>query len=391
MVAISLATLALLLFGYITFGEGRFPDFTVFLTAGERFAEGAALYQQSDGHYQFKYLPLAAAYFAPFSTLPSDLARFLWLVIIVFCIAVTLYLSWRLINHRQRGAWALVLPTILVMGKFYLREIDLGQSNAVMTALLMVMLSRLLDKKDLSAGALLAAAITIKPYAAIFLPYLALKRRWRSFFSALALLIVALFLPAVWYGWSGNVELLQQWVISLSHSTPGLLENADNVSLFGFFAKWLGPAHTNLVYPLSLGVVALLLTGVALVSTRNLPQNTNARRAQLLESGTLLALIPLLTPQGWDYVFLCATLGVMILIAERHRLAPVARWSMFLSLVLIGATIYDVMGSELYRAFMQMSVLTLSYFAVVIFLLLLRVRLTEELPEKPRARAAANA
>ena len=84
LLGVSVVTIILLLLLLAVFQSSlryHLVDFTVFHTAGERFLAGASLYQASDGHYQFKYVPSSAACFVPFALLPLEIAKFIWLVV----------------------------------------------------------------------------------------------------------------------------------------------------------------------------------------------------------------------------------------------------------------------------------------------------------------------
>lgn len=93
-----------------------------------------------------------------------------------------------------------------------------------------------------------------------------------------------------------------------------------------------------------------------------------------LEGAMLLTCIPLLSPQGWDYVFLVSTPAVLILLNHEDQLPRGLRLAVYASLALIGLTLFDVMGREAYGRFMQWSIITVCYGVVISALLALRVR-----------------
>ncbi len=342
----------------------RMTDFTVFYTAGERFLHGEPLYQVSDSHYMFKYLPVSAVFFAPFALLPLEWAKLLWLYVVFGSLAAVLILSRKLCMSVKIGALPVIL-TFLVMAKFYVHEIDLGQANLVMTALVMLMLYALLENRDRTAGIYLALATALKPYAGIFVPLLLAKRKFRAALVAIALSLLALILPAIIYGWRGNIDLLLAWRTTAASSTPSLLTNPDNVSLFGCFAKWFGADNPTLLWTLSLVVIAATIGALVLAAKTSATSTTKVASdgkstslAPVIESAVLLILVPLISPQGWDYVFLTSTLGVMLLIVHRNLLPPLFRWLMYASFVVIGLSIYDLVGRDTYRKFMALSILT---------------------------------
>ena len=95
---------------------------------------------------------------------------------------------------------------------------------------------------------------------------------------------------------------------------------------------------------------------------------------ELLEGGLLLTLIPLLSPQGWDYTLLGATPAVMCLVNYEDRLPPALRWSAITAMAVIALSIYDVMGRTLYATFMNNSGITLACFVLIAALVVLRAR-----------------
>jgi hypothetical protein len=91
-----------------------------------------------------------------------------------------------------------------------------------------------------------------------------------------------------------------------------------------------------------------------------------------LEGGLLLTLMPLLSPQGWDYVFLIATPAFVYLIDYDRELPPALRRLTWLSLLLIGFSLYDIVGRALYARFRALSVISVCFLVVVVSLAALR-------------------
>jgi hypothetical protein len=86
----------------------------------------------------------------------------------------------------------------------------------------------------------------------------------------------------------------------------------------------------------------------------------------------LLTSIPLLSPQGWDYVLLVSTPAVMLLISRLRIFSRPSRWAAIVCLGVAGLTFFDVVGREFYRVFMAASVVT--WCALVEIALLGRLR-----------------
>ena len=93
-----------------------------------------------------------------------------------------------------------------------------------------------------------------------------------------------------------------------------------------------------------------------------------------LEGALLLVLIPLMSPQGWDYVLLLSTTAVIYLVNYWDGLPGALRPVTLAALAVIGLAIFDVIGRAAYSAFMRMSGTTLCFFVVIAALAVLRQR-----------------
>ena len=132
------------------------------------------------------------------------------------------------------------------------------------------------------------------------------------------------------------------------------------------FTRLLGP-----------GRPADLLAGCAVVALVSVAVYTFTRRRGLrfpegLEVGLLLTMMPILSPQGWDYVFLVSTPAVMYLVNYADALPRGLRIAVTAALVIIAFSIYDLMGRAAYLAFMSWSGITLCYLVVLAGLTALR-------------------
>lgn len=278
-------------------------------------------------------------------------------------------LALRLVPREQRTPWLAGL-TLLVELKFYGHELTLGQVNAVLLLSMLLMVHRLRAGDAAGGGALLAVVTHVKPYALLFFPYLLVRRRWRAALWGLGGLALCGLAPALRYGLRGTFELYRRWSETLGVSTPVLFTSQDNVSLFGFYAKWLGPEHpalTPAVLATAVGLLALVGWGV-------LSRARDPRRALALDVSLLLILMPLFSPLGWDYVFHWSTPGVVLLLASWDSWGLPQRLLLGGTLALIGASVYDVLGRELYAAFMERSLLTVCFVVLIGLLVALRRR-----------------
>lgn len=367
-----LALALVLAAGVAAFGFGRLPgemrDFEVYWTAGGRALQGEPLYRADDGHYQFKYLPAFATLFSPVALVSLTAARQLWFVISVAMLAALIWLSVVLLPQRRRAAGFIVAVIVVAMAKFYGHELVLGQVNLVFGVLVASALLALSNRQDALAGALVVTAVVVKPYAVLFLPWLLIAGRTPALITAVAGVGLVLALSALTHGPAAVLDLHLQWWTTVTESTAPNLTNNDNVSLAGFSAKWLGatPAATMLTGAGSLGL--LLLVALVVWMRRGIAA------AHVLEGALILTIIPLVSPQGWDYVFLIATPAVALFANYDDRLPPALRWTTWIAVATIGLSLFDLMGRERYAAFMSWSIITLCFLVLVAALTMLRVR-----------------
>jgi arabinofuranan 3-O-arabinosyltransferase len=346
----------------------KMPDFEVYWTAAARARAAEPLYRADDGHYQLKYLPAFAIIAIPVGLLPLQAAKAVWFTISILLLIALVALSLALLPEARKPAWLLVAITLVAMLKFFGHEVVLGQVNTLLAVIVVLAVLAIRRGRETAAGLLVALAVVVKPYAIIFLPWLMARRRGRPLAAAAAGLAAVVAAPAVVYGLQGTIELHRSWWRTVTESTAPNLTNADNVSIAAMYAKWIGPGSAAAV--LTLATIALLLAAAAFVFLRR----GGLKFPEGLEGALLLTCVPLLSPQGWDYVFLVSTPAIVFLANYEDRLPMPMRLLSAGAVATIGLSLYDVMGRTAYSAFMAWSVISLCYFVVIAALCALRVR-----------------
>ncbi len=346
----------------------KMPDFEVYWTAGSRALAAQPLYRDEDGHFQFKYLPAFALLAGPLAMLPLTIAKAVWFAASAVLMLVLLWFSLRALPSIQRPPPLLIALTFVAMAKFYAHELVLGQVNLLFGVLAVLAIVWMQKGRDTGAGILLALAVVIKPYGAIFAPWLVTRRSGAAFLAMMAALVLLLVLPAVRYGWTGNLHLLAGWWHTVTATTAPNLTNPDNVSISSMFAKYLGagPAATLLG---ALGTLLLLGAAGVVIAGRG-----QLDAPEALEGSLLLLLIPLISPQGWDYVLLIATPAVMLLLDRLPALPAGLRYATGAAIAIVAFAIYDLIGRDAYAAFMQLSLVTICAVVEAAALVTLRFR-----------------
>ncbi len=363
-----------LLIGLIALGafqwkiREKMVDFGVYRQAAERVLQAEPLYRESDGHYQFKYLPAFAIATIPFGILDNDTAKVVWFAISVGALVLLLRWSARFLPERRRGLPLLIGLTFLFMAKFSIHELQLGQTNIMFGLVAVAAIGALQSDLPAIAGVLFGAVVVVKPYGIVFAPWLLLSGGRRAIVAFAATVGVALVAPLPLYGAGGTVGLLGDWWRTVPSTTAPNLLGSDNVSFAAMWAKWLGATNTARLLATLTG-----LGGIALVA------DACRRRQQVsepayLEAAALLLLIPLLSPQGWDYVLLLGIPAVALLIDRLPELPRGWRIQVYSALGVMGFVSFDLVGRAAYGRFMAMSAITICAMAVLYALTELRRR-----------------
>jgi hypothetical protein len=254
------------------------------------------------------------------------------------------------------------------MAKFYLHELTLGQTNILLGTLLVAALLAVQIDHPFVASGLIGVAAFVKPYALVIMPWLAFTYGLATVGVGAAVVAIGLLAPALVYGWGGNLALLAGWYQTVTESTAPNLLGADNISLAAMWAKWLGPgtAAGALATASSVALVGLVAAVWLKRAAVNIPD--------YLEFALLMIAVPLLSPQGWDYVLLLATPAVVCLMDRWPEVT--SGWRVFTgaALGLMGLTVFDIMGRDLYGRFMARSIVSVAAIAAIAALAHLRWR-----------------
>jgi hypothetical protein len=354
------------LYGLVRLNRDELVDFAVPYTAAGRYLAHEPLYRPEDGHYQYKYLPAFALSMTPFTLFSKPVAEVLWFALTVAMAFVFVRLSLLALPDRRLSERALVWLTLLFTGKCFVKELAFGQFNLPLGLLLLGgVIAAQRGRKPL-AGAAIAAGVFVKPYALIMLPWLAWTREWRPL--ALFGLVVAagLLVPAVTYGWDGNLSLLAEWYRTVTETTGPNLMGPETMSFASMWAKWIGPGQAAARLALGSSVVAVA-GGIALMTQRGRVAEPN-----FLEGGYFALLVPLLSPQGWDYVLVLALPAYMLLVDRWRDLSPAWRVVAAAGILLTSFSVYDIMRRPLYLFVMRWAGVSVG--AVLLAVCLIRLR-----------------
>lgn len=343
-------------------------DFNVLRITGGRVLNAETLYRVDDGHYQYKYLPAFAFFVAPLAWMPPEVGKAIWFAFEVVLLILFFRYSVHLLPDRRLSAKALYWCTGLLMGKFVVRELVHGQTNLLLGIIAILALVAIQQRRYALGGALAGLAVFTKPYALVLLPWLVVAGGIPAAGTGLIVLVIGLLAPATIYGWTGNLNELYGWYRTVTDTTAPNLMVPENVSLATMWAKWIGPGLTATKLAIASALVLLILPVVAILLRRRV------REPNYLEFGLLMVMIPLLSPQGWDYVLLLAVPAVVCLVDRLRDMPRVWRVVTAAALITMGFTIFDLIGRTLYTAAMRISIISVCAIVMMVSLAELRRR-----------------
>ena len=337
--SVILTLLGATMYTIVRFPRNRaFVDFDVYSRAGGRVWSAQPLYRADDGHFQFKYLPAFAFAAVPLAKIDQNAAKLAWFTLTFGLIVAFVRRSVRALPGRRMRERSLGWLTALFLGRFYVAELSLGQANVLFGLLLILALTAVQARRGGRAGVLIAAATFIKPYGVLFLPWLVVVSGLAAALSSTATFVVGLALPATVYGWQGNIGLLSDWFRTVRDTTPENLTYGQNISVTAMWTKWVGLGPSAVALGLVTGLV--LLAVVVWVWTKR----ARVADPDYLEFALMMLLIPLLSPQGWDYLLLLATPAVACLMDRFREVSWPWRVVTGAWLLVIGFTIFDIVG-----------------------------------------------
>jgi hypothetical protein len=353
-------------YGLLRTKRSELVDFAVPRTAAVRFVAHEPLYRPDDGHYQYKYLPAFAQLMVPFTWVSKGVGEVAWFALTAAMAFAFVRLSLVALPDRRLSSQVLVWLTVLLTGKFFVKELAFGQFNLPVGLLLIGAVIAAQHGWGLTAGAAIAAGVFVKPYALVLVPWLARSLGWRPFVPFALVMAAGLLLPAVTYGWDGNLTLLREWYRTVTETTGPNLLGGDNISFASMWAKWIGPGPLAGALALGSAVTAMAVGGAVMLWRRGVAE------PNYLEAAYFFVLIALLSPQGWDYVLLLGLPGYMLLVDRWRDLSPGWRAVALTGFFLTSFMIFDLLRRTLYLRLLELAAMSVG--AVLIAACLVRLR-----------------
>jgi hypothetical protein len=216
----------------------RYRDFLEFYSGAEALLKGNDLY--AAGYLGYIYPPMLAFLIMPLAKLSIAQAAWVWLIIKIGLLALCGLLAAKEVQRRleQPINW-ISLAIIMLFGMLInidkLRtEMNMQQSN-LLVLLCFVLALQWLDRRPLLCGLALGFGANIKYVTLVALPYLLLRKRFKTAAATVAGTVMWALLPALAVGWEQNINYLIKAVGGLANlSRASAVETGT--------AKVMGPA-----------------------------------------------------------------------------------------------------------------------------------------------------
>ena len=311
-----------------------------------QFWEGTNIYDRM----YFPNPPIMPITLYPLMTLPPVAAAMSWFLIKAGLTTITFLICFNVVKPAGKPMPPFFQTAVLLLAlRPILGDLHHGNINLVILFLVALMYEAWRRDWDIGAGILLALAIAFKVTPALFVPYFAYKKSWRTVGATFLGLALFLFVvPTLVLGWEFNQLCLTTWWHRML--TPFLVEgNASpqepNQSMVGVLTRLLTEIepgtnrydvrHDVNLMALSPVYVGYLIKGVSVALVGLLAyfcrtKNADRRSPLYLGEISLVVLTMLfMSERSWKHHFVTLVFPYAYLMYELYspRISPRARWS----------------------------------------------------------------
>ena len=208
-------------------------DFSVYYQAAQAFLNADQIYgiafpPSTVGFY--KYSPAILIFFIPFLLLPYKIASFIYIFFLTVSFIIftnnlyNLYRT-RFFDHIFKFKNLLLITILCFILVHLVRELIIGNVNTFILLLCLQTIVSMLAGKDKSAGIFFGLMVICKPYLLFVGLPLIIHRKWKVILSTIVSIMVFLILPALFLGFSGNIDLHIEWVKSMFEHNDYLISH----------------------------------------------------------------------------------------------------------------------------------------------------------------------
>jgi hypothetical protein len=214
----------------------RAVDFYLYCSAARQLlGQDYDLYRHPPVGVAYRYAPIVAFAFIPFSFLPLTAGAFLWYLIKIAALIAIVGMALKLMNLDNEHLSKTVGFSFLITGGYIVEEFRTGNIHFLVLFLIVLALFSMERGQTVFPSLLMAAAICAKLTPLLFIPYFAIIKRWKLCLFSFLWLAVFILSPGFFIGWSKNLQLARNWMETAIART----EEPVNHSLKGVLFKYL--------------------------------------------------------------------------------------------------------------------------------------------------------
>lgn len=355
--------------------NGRFSmyDFEVYYRAAGRILQAENLYRPiEDGHYYFKYAPVSAIYFLPFTIFGLQMAKVIfWLLsagIIAHIVLLSVQMAGGWEGSSSRRVLMITLLTFMIHLVFIEFEIHLGQVNIILLWLYLLAIRSYQKDHWFLVALYLALSLFIKPFGLILLPFLILRRQWSSSIGFIVLVTLLAALPLLFFrSVHSTIDQYQLWlgelVIELGNKQDLLLPG--NHSMFSLILRYsplrwfVRSENSQMVYQLC--VLIALAAGFLILIVRIREKSYH----EFILMSLLVAMIPLLAYTNINLFMFVLPLTAIVLV-QFMEMKVVFRILAVAGMILLGFNWRDLWGYTLADKYEEWSLLAIGAMMLVV-------------------------
>lgn len=348
----------------VVFAKLNMVDFEVYYHTAKRLIAGQDLYGialDEQGHYIYKYSPVAAFLFVPFAMFPIGVAKYLYWIVLTILLVIILQLFYNLILSESddneklyKNAIFFAFLTILI---HFDSELHLGQINLLLLTIYVFIISAYKKNKKILLSFLLVLSIFIKPFGLIFLPYLLLKRRYITLLYFSIFTVILFLLPLIFYPtFESFAGLYKSWIhellVELGNKQD--LFAKGNHTIFSVLAR-----YSPLQFILGSDLVQKIYQLVILASIGILFYKLEKKQQSILaEMAVLIILIPLFAFTSKN-AFIFAMPLSLYLLSHIKTQSKLVKALTITGCCLIGGNLYEVYGPKISMILTEISIYTI--------------------------------
>jgi len=296
-------------------------DFNVYYREGARVLSGEAIYRLDESSH-FLYAPIIAIAFAPFAALPLQAAQFAFFLISgISLIALIPGAARMLFGRAHRLTPLLIVLPVIVCARFIDNNIEHGQINLPTVALTIWAIVLAEEDRAIAAGAILALAILIKPFAGLAALFLLLEGKWRPMVFSIGFGLLLMLAPILVFGPRGALAqtlAYLQVVGSMTDRYTTMLTNQSATSavarLMSIGASAGAPASHAALYIGTAIELALVAAVVIWFFRASDPQPQGGLLAHRFPLAGLFCIMPSLVPISWKSYYVALLVPYFLLI-----------------------------------------------------------------------------